>query len=138
MPTRPPISPPKQPIGNPGVIFDKATGLRVLDSTRYTESIRKNKPPERREGGPGGIGLILAFTTSSITPATKSGGTLTYGSGTVQFATDSGTALTAGGASGIPVKNYHDKTIASGAPVALFNWNNKYWIFDAWSCTVLS
>ena len=77
----------------------------------------------------------LAITTSSITAASG----LTYGFGTATFLNDNGTSLSTGTLTIAKLKNYHDKTIASGSVVWVDQAaDGSWWVIDVAKCTNLS
>lgn len=83
------------------------------------------------------VGVFLAETTTTVTPATGSLPGITPGTGTITFLRWSGSAMSAG-TSGITVRNIFKSvvsgqtyTVASGKTCIVFKLYNVYWLIAA-------
>jgi hypothetical protein len=93
-------------------------------------------------GGADGFGLggaVPAVLTSSVANVAAN---KDYTTGTANFLFDTGSSPLVDNGVVVPggVRNYHDKTFASGATVWIAQNQNdgNWWVLDVWSCTALS
>lgn len=109
---------------------------RVAEVVKHVEGQRRSTTPRAGRGmGAWSVPACLAKSTTIIGP--RSGGT--YGTGSIRFQQDTGTALADDTSQPITtVKNMVDKTIASGAYVLVVWALGSWWVAIPGSCTDLS
>lgn len=135
-PTPPGNSPDGQAGDNQPVSLTRETANRMARSTRYVERMQRARPPGGKNTSHDFRFTALARATSTISAASG----LTYGTGTVTFLKDTGSALADDAPTGVTVKNLVSKTIASGSTNVLFLGFalNKWWVIAVRDCSMLS